>query len=476
MALSRARRASDEQPRARCAHGYARRAADRRGMARAAMRRQDLPTAVLANAPLRLDFAGGWTDVPPFSAREGGVVVNAAIGLRAHVTLDLGGKLLRLVSEELGETLECANSGGLVPDGKLPLLAAALRMFPVLGGFTLTTRCDAPPGSGLGSSGALGVALVGALTRARQDGMASRPQDVADQAWQVETIEACLAGGKQDQYAAAVGGFHRLTFRDPDVGIEPITLGHAFAAALERQTLICYTNKSRASGNTITRASPHCSARTGSISRRSIRACARRRWPSSKSPRRTPGRWVARRPARGPGVACSSSCAVTHARRRRPSRAPRWCPSRGQRKACAHGDGRGTRRAPRGAAGLCGPAGAPGASPGTGAAAARAHAGDSRPQGDFDDGWGLLSRGRHRPHVRSVESDRPPLSALRQNLAGRAPRLELGAPSASLVGRARRASRRARRPRRRERSAGGGAGTRDSQRVRAALLGLSESR
>jgi len=217
------------------------------------MRRRDLPTEFHASAPLRLDFAGGWTDVAPFSTREGGVVVNGAIGLRAHVKLELGGKLLRLVSEELGETLECANSGGLVPDGKLPLLAAALRMFPVLGGFTLTTRCDAPPGSGLGSSGALGVALVGALTRARQDEMASRPQDVADQAWQVETIEARLAGGKQDQYAAALGGFHRLTFRDPDVGIEPITLDHAFAAALERQTLICYTKKSRVSGNTITR-------------------------------------------------------------------------------------------------------------------------------------------------------------------------------------------------------------------------------
>src|SRR5437016_11350879 len=116
------------------------------------MRRRELPTAFHATAPMRLDFAGGWTDVPPFSAREGGVVVNGAIGLRAHVELRLGGKLLRLVSEELGETLECANSGGLVPHGKLPLLTAALRRFPVLGGFTLTTRCDAPPGSGLGSS------------------------------------------------------------------------------------------------------------------------------------------------------------------------------------------------------------------------------------------------------------------------------------------------------------------------------------
>ena len=144
------------------------------------MRRRDLPTEYHATAPLRLDFAGAWTDVPPFSAREGGVVVNAAIDLHTHVALTLGGKLLRLVSQDLGETLECANSGGLVLDGKLDLLKAALRMFPVLGAFTLTTRCDAPLGSGLGSSGALDVALVAALTRARLERLGER--DLAEQA------------------------------------------------------------------------------------------------------------------------------------------------------------------------------------------------------------------------------------------------------------------------------------------------------
>src|SRR2546423_13463658 len=153
---------------------------------------------------MRLDFAGGWTDVPPFSTREGGVVVNGAIGLRAHVALKIGGKLLRFVSEDLGETLECADAGGLVNDGKLPLLTAALRMFPVLGGFTLTTRCDAPPGSGLGSSGALGVALVGALTRAREETLSS--PDVADQAWQVAPIEAQIPGGEKDHNTARGGG------------------------------------------------------------------------------------------------------------------------------------------------------------------------------------------------------------------------------------------------------------------------------
>jgi len=215
------------------------------------MRRRDLPTEYRATAPLRLDFAGAWTDVPPFSAREGGVVVNAAIGLQCHVTLTLGGKLLRLVSEDLGETLECANAGGLVLDGKLDLLKAALRMFPVLGGFTLTTRCDAPPGSGLGSSGALDVALVAALTRARLEHPGER--DLAEHAWQVETVEAKIPGGKQDQYAAALGGWHRLSFRDPDVGVEPLTLDPTFASALERQIVLCYTNTTRVSGDTIAR-------------------------------------------------------------------------------------------------------------------------------------------------------------------------------------------------------------------------------
>jgi len=62
-----------------------------------------------------------------------------------------------------------------------------------------------------------------------------------------------MPGGRQDQFAAALGGFHRLSFRDPDVGVEPITLDPAFATALERQTVLCYTGRSRVSGETIAR-------------------------------------------------------------------------------------------------------------------------------------------------------------------------------------------------------------------------------
>ena len=215
------------------------------------MKRRDLPSEFHAAAPVRLDFAGGWTDVPPFSAREGGVVVSAAIDLTAHVALQLGGPRIRLVSEDLGQELECVDSGGLVLDGRLDLLKAALRMFPVQSPCTLTTRSEAPPGSGLGSSGAMDVALVGALALARADRLSER--EIAEQAWYLETVEARIPGGKQDQFAAALGGFQRLTFHDPDVGVEPITLDPAFAAALERRTVLCYTGRSRMSGATIAR-------------------------------------------------------------------------------------------------------------------------------------------------------------------------------------------------------------------------------
>jgi D-glycero-alpha-D-manno-heptose-7-phosphate kinase len=215
------------------------------------VRRRDLPTEFHASAPLRLDFAGGGTDLPPFSAREGGVVVNAAIRVHAHVDLKLGGPLIRLVAEDLGERVECVDSGGLVLDGKLDLVKAALRMFPVLGTFTLATRSDVSPDSGLGRSGALGVALVAALSRARLERLDAR--DLADHACQVEADEAGRPGGKQDQYAAALGGVHRFSFRDPDVGVEPLTLDPTFAAALERQLLLVRTPASHESGDVMAR-------------------------------------------------------------------------------------------------------------------------------------------------------------------------------------------------------------------------------
>ncbi len=208
-------------------------------------------TAVRAKAPVRLDFAGGWTDVAPFSSREGGVVVNAAIRLFARATWTPGGHGVRLASRDLGEELHAAGLEHLGDSDKLRLLHAALEVVPVPPPFSLETDCEAPPGSGLGSSGSLDVALAWALTRAV--GSHEPPEALAELGWRAEAGVAKVAGGKQDQYAAACGGFHMFEFQDPSVAVRPLPVDREFAATLARQTVLCYTGQSRVSGSTIAR-------------------------------------------------------------------------------------------------------------------------------------------------------------------------------------------------------------------------------
>jgi D-glycero-alpha-D-manno-heptose-7-phosphate kinase len=198
-----------------------------------------------AAAPVRLDFAGAWTDVPPFSAREGGAVVSAAIDLRVHVNILPGGDSVELIAEDLDvrEVLGRA-------DSRVPLMAHAVRRWPV-GHATIVSRSDAPPGSGLGTSGAMGVAMVAALHHARAE--TADASTIAHEAWQVETRDAGIPGGRQDQWMAALGGFRYLEFHDPDIHSEPLALDSAFAAELQDAMVLCYTGRSRVSGGTIAR-------------------------------------------------------------------------------------------------------------------------------------------------------------------------------------------------------------------------------
>jgi D-glycero-alpha-D-manno-heptose-7-phosphate kinase len=206
-------------------------------------------TVLRTSAPTRLDFAGGWTDVAPFATRERGLVVNAAIGVRAFAELTTGRRRYFLQSVDLDQTLELSHEE-LASYGQLELLKAAVRRSG-LGPCGLRTWCEAPPGSGLGSSGALDVAMVAALDRAR--GVTRTAEALAEEGYQLEAVEAGFPGGKQDQYAAALGGFLRLGFDHDGTTAEPLNLDPAFREALAAQTVICYTGMSRVSSRTIER-------------------------------------------------------------------------------------------------------------------------------------------------------------------------------------------------------------------------------
>jgi D-glycero-alpha-D-manno-heptose-7-phosphate kinase len=208
-----------------------------------------LPT-VRTSAPVRLDFAGAWTDVAPFATTERGVVVNAAIDLRSHVELHLHQARYELWARDLDERATAEHPEQLSHDGRLELLKAAIRSAKP-GPCRLNTSAEAPSGSGLGTSGALGVALVHAMDHATG---AVRPASAtAEAAWTLETVDAAVAGGKQDQFAAAMGGFQYLVFDHGTTTAKSLVVDGEFAAELARHTLLCYTGRSRFSGDVISR-------------------------------------------------------------------------------------------------------------------------------------------------------------------------------------------------------------------------------
>ena len=227
-----------------------------RGYPRVAVSLSAALPVIRARAPIRLDLAGGWTDVPPFSAREGGAVVNAAINRYCHVTARrvTRGILLRSLDFDASaqaETLEELEEGGPLELLRASLLVAAEHGLEAGGdvGLELTVRTDAPPGSGTGSSASVGVALAGAISAALGEPLAAH--EAALRAIRAERAYLKVAGGTQDQYAAAHGGVSYMTFHDPVAHVSALPLSPSTSAELEQRLVLVYTGVSRVSGDIV---------------------------------------------------------------------------------------------------------------------------------------------------------------------------------------------------------------------------------
>lgn len=215
---------------------------------------QEKPQQALfrSRAPIRLDLAGGWTDVPPFSTEVGGAVVNATINRYTYATLvPRDDEKIEITSADFDLFLSVRNFKELEYDGNLDLIKAAIQRLGIQQGMNLFVRCDAPPGSGTGSSASIGVALIGLLNMVQANRLSS--YEIARLANLLETEELHIAGGKQDQYAAAIGGFNFIEFKDPSVSVSPLHLDASTITELEKHLVLCYTGKSRLSGNLITK-------------------------------------------------------------------------------------------------------------------------------------------------------------------------------------------------------------------------------
>lgn len=207
--------------------------------------------ALTATTPARIDLAGGTIDLYPLSAFLGGTTtVNAAIEIRSHARLATRGDgRLRLASEDLGAHLEFDSLDALgrhEGGSPLDLIVEVLRFWRPRTGLDVTTRNEAPKGSGLGASSALLVALLGGLR-------ALESRDVSDDRlvdW-AAAIEAKLLEvptGKQDYYAALLGGPLAIEFGLGGPRAERLATPPAFREFLERSLLLFFTGEPHFSG------------------------------------------------------------------------------------------------------------------------------------------------------------------------------------------------------------------------------------
>jgi D-glycero-alpha-D-manno-heptose-7-phosphate kinase len=199
---------------------------------------------VRASAPLRISFVGGGTDFPHYFERHGGAVLSATIDHAAHVRIvPRTDRQVRIRSLDLGHLVEYRLERRPVYDGVMDLPKAAIERLGVPTGVDVDIVSDAPPGSGLGGSSALVTACVGALAMLLDTVMTRT--EVAEVSYAIEREDLGIAGGWQDQYAAAFGGFNLFEFGAEAVAVHPLHLSADAIAELRSHLMLCYTGNVR---------------------------------------------------------------------------------------------------------------------------------------------------------------------------------------------------------------------------------------
>ena len=207
---------------------------------------------IRSKAPLRLGLAGGGSDVSPYSDIYGGLILNATINLYAYCTIEETNDGLISIHSYDAECHKTHPSAlQLEIDGEASLIKGVynrvVRDFNLPPqSFKITTYNDAPAGSGLGTSSTMVVCILKAFVEWKS--LPLGDYEIAKLAYEIERKDLQLSGGKQDQFAAAFGGFNYIEFLKDDVVIvNPLKIKRWIIDELEASMLLYFTGRSRSS-------------------------------------------------------------------------------------------------------------------------------------------------------------------------------------------------------------------------------------
>jgi D-glycero-alpha-D-manno-heptose-7-phosphate kinase len=213
---------------------------------------------IRSKAPLRISFSGGGTEVSPYKDEYGGVVLSATIDKYAYGSLRLrDDRSVNVTSLDYDIVAKYNLDDEMKYDGELDLVKAVIKNKRLnegyKQGFEFFIHSDAPPGSGLGSSSTMVVALIGLLKHLQRLPLTN--YEIANLAYHIEREDLGIKGGMQDQYAAAFGGFNFIEFGAgpglSNVVVNPLRIGADVINELAYRLILCYTGRTRLSANII---------------------------------------------------------------------------------------------------------------------------------------------------------------------------------------------------------------------------------
>ena len=196
---------------------------------------------IISRTPLRISFVGGGSDLPSYYIQERGCVVSTAIKKYIYIAVNKcfdDRIIVRYSKEEKVRTIDELEHN---------LIREALRLVDIRKGIDISATADVPSeGSGLGSSSSFVVGVLHALYAFK--GQHVSADKLAQDACRVEIEILKKPIGKQDQYAAAYGGFNYLQFNpDGSVFVDPIICQQGTKERLEKNLLLLYTGITRSS-------------------------------------------------------------------------------------------------------------------------------------------------------------------------------------------------------------------------------------
>lgn len=199
---------------------------------------------IISRAPFRISFLGGGSDLESYYKFKGGCVLSTSINkymyINLHQNFDKNQTILKYSKTEIINTAK---------DISHPIFREVLTSLNVAG-LDITSIADIPSGTGMGSSSAFTVALLNAVHT--HVGMNLTKDEIASLACDIEIQKLGEPIGKQDQYAAALGGLNFIEFdRDGTVRHNPVLLSYKNNVRLQNNLYLFYTGQQRSASSVL---------------------------------------------------------------------------------------------------------------------------------------------------------------------------------------------------------------------------------